>query len=210
MKIKQFTLIELIMVMGVMMLLSAIAIPAYSSLFSGRKTTLAANVINSAIMTARARAISTKNYTAIVFIKTDLSANGYTSFRIAEVYHNSDMENNSFVWRRWAPDSSITYLPENTMIPSTKDDFGMVEGEGTHSTENPPRVTNLTNSGLGGQYAPAVIIKPNGQLAGTSDKNMIVRFVEVNRYKSNNKLTPKLPLNINWLTCKVKYLDPVE
>ena len=42
-KATPFTLIELIAVMGVMILLAAVAIPAYSSLFSGRKTTLAAN-----------------------------------------------------------------------------------------------------------------------------------------------------------------------
>ena len=57
---RPFTLIELIVVMGVMILLAAIAIPAYSSLFSGRKTTLAANQVNAAVMEARAHAVSSK------------------------------------------------------------------------------------------------------------------------------------------------------
>ena len=56
----------------------------------------------------------------------------------------------------------------------------------------------------------AIIFKPNGQLAGTENKNMVVRFVESNRYDANKSKTPKLPLNINWLTCKTKFLDPVE
>ena len=61
--------------------------------------------------------------------------------------------------------------------------------------------------------APAIIFKPNGQLAGTGDKNVVVRFVEINRYGDkgqNAGQAPKLPLNINWLTCKTKFLDPVQ
>ena len=57
---RPFTLIELIAVMGVMILLAAVAIPAYSSLFGGRKTTLAANQLNGAVMEARAHAVSAK------------------------------------------------------------------------------------------------------------------------------------------------------
>ena len=207
MKTKHFTLIELIMVMGVMILLASIAIPAYSSLFSGRKTTLAANKVGAAIMTARAHAVSSKTYTAILFIKVALADKGYTCFHMAEVYHNSD--SSDYLWRRWVPGTTIIYLPENTMIPSTNDDLGIGGVEGHKGNSAPPRVTNVNGSGYGGTYAPAIIIKPNGQLAGTGDKNMIVRFVEVNRYESN-KSAPKLPLNVNWLTCKVKYLDPVE
>ena len=64
--VRHFTLLELIVVMGILVLLSAVAIPAYSSLFSGRKTTLAANKLNGAVMEARAYAVSNKVYTALV------------------------------------------------------------------------------------------------------------------------------------------------
>lgn len=207
---RPFTLIELIAVMGVMILLAAVAIPAYSSLFAGRKTTLAANQLNGAVMEARAHAVSTKVYTALVFVK---DGNGYRSFRMAEVYHNTeDPDNTSYTWRRWAPGTAFVLLPENTMIPATNNDFGMTsEGmEGSVGSSAAPKVSNLTNSGLTSGTAPAVIFKPNGQLAGTGNKNMVVRFVEANRYDANKAKTPKLPLNINWLTCKTKFLDPVE
>ena len=96
---RPFTLIELIAVMGVMILLAAVAIPAYSSLFAGRKTTLAANMVSGAVMEARAHAVSTKVYTALVFVKNAASDRGYTSIRIAEVYHDPDTENETYVWR---------------------------------------------------------------------------------------------------------------
>ena len=207
---RPFTLIELIAVMGVMILLAAVAIPAYSSLFAGRKTTLAANQLNGAVMEARAHAVSAKVYTALVFVK---DGNGYKSFRMAEVYHNADdPDNTTYAWRRWAPGTAFVLLPENTMIPATNNDLGMTSGgtEGSVGSSAAPKVSNLTNSGLSSGNAPAVIFKPNGQLAGTGNKNMVVRFVETNRYEANKAKTPKLPLNINWLTCKTKFLDPVE
>ena len=207
---RPFTLIELIAVMGVMILLAAVAIPAYSSLFAGRKTTLAANQLNGAVMEGRAHAVSAKVYTALVFVK---DGNGYKSFRMAEVYHNADdPDNTTYAWRRWAPGTAFVLLPENTMIPATNNDIGMTSGgtEGSVGSSAAPKVSNLTNSGLSSGNAPAVIFKPNGQLAGTGNKNMVVRFVETNRYEANKAKTPKLPLNINWLTCKTKFLDPVE
>ena len=79
---RPLTLVELIVVMGVMILLAAIAIPAYSSLFSGRKTTLAANQVNGAVIEGRTHAVSSKIYTALIFVK-DTTFNGYTSVRLA-------------------------------------------------------------------------------------------------------------------------------
>ena len=214
---RPFTLIELIAVMGVMIVLAAVAIPAYSSLFAGRKTTLAANQLNGAVMEARAHAVSAKVYTALVFVK---DGNGYRSFRMAEVYHNADSETDTtYSWRRWAPGSSFVLLPENTMIPATNDDLGTTSGgmEGNKGTASLLDVKELPTSKNAAEpmpnsssSAPAILFKPNGQLAGTKEKNVVVHFVETNRYEANSSMTPKLPLNINWLTCKTKFLDPVQ
>ena len=204
---RPFTLIELIVVMGVMILLAAVAIPTYRSLFSGRKTTLAANQLNGAVMEARAHAVSSREYTALIFV---LDGKGYTSFRLAEVYHNPDT--GAFNWRRWAPGSDFVRLPDNTMIPTGDENLGTTSGgsEGSSGSGKLPTVGTLTTAGLSDSEAPAIVFKPNGQLAGTENKNVVVRFVEANRYTANKSQTPKLPLNINWLTCKTKFLNPVQ
>ena len=205
---RPFTLVELIMVMGVLVLLAVVAAPAYSSLFAGQKTTLAANKVNGAIIEARTHAVSKKVYTALIFIK---DGNGYRSFRLAEVYHNPETENSAYNWRRWAPGSTLELLPDNTMIPATNKDFGTTSGGSDSPTGSGtmPKVGNLTNSGFTTSIADrAIIFKPNGQLAGTNDNNVVIRFVEINRYEAGSS-APKLPLNVNWLTCKTKFLDPV-
>ena len=163
-------------------------------------------------MEARAHAVSAKVYTALIFVK---DGNGYKSFRMAELFHDpeSDDDTGAYEWRRWAPGTAFVLLPENTMIPDSQNDLGMtttsLDKDGDKGTEDAPKVTKLNNSGISGSSAPAIIFKPNGQLAGTGNKNMVVRFVEANRYEASADKTPKLPLNINWLTCKTKFLDPV-
>ena len=211
---RPFTLIELIAVMGVMILLAAVAIPAYSSLFSGRKTTLAANQLNGAVMEARAHAVSAKVYTALVFVRAEKASDkNYRAFRMAELYHDSDLASSPFKWRRWAPGSSFVLLPENTMVPDGKANLGTVDpkSKGDKGEHDLPKVTDVkSDGGFSGGDLYAIVFKPNGQLAGTGNKNAVVRFVESNRYEASPGQTPKLPLNINWLTCKTKFLDPVK
>jgi len=221
---RPFTLIELIAVMGVIILLSATAIPAYSSLFSGRKTTLAANQLNGAVMEARAHAVSSRSYTALVFVKyKDASGKdekGYRAFRMAEVYHKADASESdtNYTWRRWAPGSSFVLLPENTMIPDSKENLGTVSPT-ANGNRGSTSLLNVKSLPTGSESepmpnneskAPAILFRPNGQLAGTRENNVVVRFVEVNRYEASSSKAPKLPLNINWLTCKTKFLDPVQ
>lgn len=213
---RPFTLIELIVVMGVMVLLAAVAIPAYSSLFSGRKTTLAANQVNAAVMEARAHAVSSKVYTALVFLED--SDGCFRRFRMAELFHDSDSELSPYTWRRWAPGSSFVFLPENTLIPEGKANLGTVGStdsgnesqSGNGSELSTIHLDSDSSNGISGGDAPAIIFKPNGQLAGTGNRNVVVRFAEANRYEADKSGTPKLPLNINWLTCKTKFLDPVS
>ena len=109
--------------------------------------------------------------------------------------------------------TDFVLLPENTMIPDGDDNLGTTSSgsEGRTGSGNVPKVSDLTSdSGVSGGDAPAIVFKPNGPLAGTGDKNVVVRFVETNRYEANRSQTPKLPLNINWLTCKTKFMDPVQ
>ena len=218
--VRHFTLLELIVVMGILVLLSAVAIPAYSSLFSGRKTTLAANKLNGAVMEARAYAVSNKVYTALVFLQEKVSSNssvkGYVRFRLAELYHDPESTDNQYIWSRWANGSDYVLLPENTMIPSESRYFGTTSGEdsGTPSgslinvdfshmsSKNLP--TGLSTSG-----AKCIIFRPNGQLA-SNENSVIVQFVETNKYEGNPSVATALPLRIHWLTCKTKFMDPVN
>ena len=218
--VRNFTLLELIVVMGILVLLSAVAIPAYSSLFSGRKTTLAANKLNGAVMEARAYAVSNKVYTALVFLNERVSDNtttkGYVRFRLAELYHDSESTDNKYIWSRWANGSDFVLLPENTMIPNGDQYFGTTSSDtsGTPSGSlTKVDFTHMTSKNLptGATSADArcIIFRPNGQLA-SNENSVIVQFVETNKFVGNASAAAALPLRINWLTCKTKFMDPVN
>ena len=217
--VRHFTLLELIVVMGILVLLSAVAIPAYSSLFSGRKTTLAANKLNGAVMEARAYAASNKVYTALVFLQEKVSANSSTKgsvrFRLAELYHDPESTDKKYIWSRWANGSDFVLLPENTMIPDGDRYFGTTSSD-TSGTPSGKLLnvdfSHMTSKNLptGASHSGArcIIFRPNGQLA--SGESVIVQFVETNKFEGNASAAAALPLRINWLTCKTKFMDPVN
>ena len=218
--VRHFTLLELIVVMGILVLLSAVAIPAYSSLFSGRKTTLAANKLNGAVMEARAYAVSNKVYTALVFLNEKVSSNtstkGYVRFRLAELYHDPESTDNNYIWSRWANGSDYVILPENTMIPSGDQYFGSTSSDTSGSPSGKLLDVDfslMTSKNLpdGASHSDAkcIIFRPNGQLA-SNENSVIVQFVETNKFVGNASAASALPLRINWLTCKTKFMDPVN
>jgi len=217
--VRHFTLLELIVVMGILVLLSAVAIPAYSSLFSGRKTTLAANKLNGAVMEARAYAASNKVYTALVFLQEKVSANSSTKgsvrFRLAELYHDPESTDKKYIWSRWANGSDFVLLPENTMIPDGDRYFGTTSSDTSGTPSG--RLTKVDFSHMTSKNLPTgvtsadarcIIFRPNGQLA--SGESVIVQFVETNKFEGNASVAAALPLRINWLTCKTKFMDPVN
>jgi len=218
--VRHFTLLELIVVMGILVLLSSVAIPAYSALFSGRKTTLAANKLNAAVMEARAYAVSNKVYTALVFLKENVSANsseeGYVRFRLAELYHNPENSSKSYIWSRWANGSDYVLLPDNTMIPAKTDYFGRASKLNEDATKPTDSLVDVDFShmsskdipdGMSSTDAKSIIFRPNGQLA-SQERNVIVKFVETNKYENNPSAAVALPLRIHWLTGKTKFLTP--
>jgi len=225
--VKHFTLLELIVVMGILVLLSAVAIPAYSSLFSGRKTTLAANKLNGAVMEARAYAVSNKVYTALVFLREKVKIpgssdqDGYIRFRLAELYHDAETNDSTspYIWSRWAAGSDYVLLPENTMVPDADKCFGFVGSENDHDSTGTTideryrldytnlKKANLPDSGkvITTDGARAIIFRPNGQLA-SGEKDVVVHFIESN--KTHNAAS--VPLRISWLTCRTKFMDPAK
>ena len=63
--------------------------------------------------------------------------------------------------------------------------------------------------GASASGAKCIIFRPNGQLA-SNENSVIVQFVETNKFVGNASAASTLPLRINWLTCKTKFMDPVN
>lgn len=70
-----FSLLELLVVIGLIVALSAIAVPSVVDLFQGRALVQAYNIIDGAFQEARSKAISTREETAVIFsYRSDINA----------------------------------------------------------------------------------------------------------------------------------------
>ena len=70
-----FTLVELLVVVAIILLIAALSIPAFGSLFKGHGIAKAARVVQTAVMQARARASTVGRQQMLVF-KNDYGGGG--------------------------------------------------------------------------------------------------------------------------------------
>lgn len=134
---RNFTLVELIVVMIIMTMMLVVALPAFTHLGKGYKLTEAAQEVNGQISIAKSYAIANHCYMAVVFpqkseldslagsetAKKDSPLTGFynASCRIALVTKRSS---GTYEFVMWKPDSNWVILPENTIIGVDSGDFG--------------------------------------------------------------------------------------
>ena len=61
-----FTLVELLIVMAIILLLAAVALPSVKALLHGQKVTQASRMVQAHIESARARAIAAGSHVAVI------------------------------------------------------------------------------------------------------------------------------------------------
>ncbi len=81
-----FTLVELLVVMGVIVLLAALTLPSIKTLLAGQKITQAARVVQAHIDAARGRAISSGSLVAVLFERQANQSNSVTRLSVGQVF----------------------------------------------------------------------------------------------------------------------------
>ncbi len=128
---RQFTLIELLLVIGIMILIMGLTVPSFRRMASGNAVNASARMLAGQLNLARAAAIAEQRYIAIImpgnsFKKPDASgASGnstdeyhYRSFRVGVVTPISDYE---FKLLEWYPGANWTFLPRGAVIAEVND-----------------------------------------------------------------------------------------
>lgn len=129
---RQFTMLELLIVIGIMMILMSLAVPGFRRLVSGKAVNAAASMLSGQLALARAAAIAEQRYIAVImpgahFQAPDSAADDGTtydeyhfrSFRIGIVEKGTD--NNQFKLVSWYPDSKWTFLPVGAILAECND-----------------------------------------------------------------------------------------
>lgn len=202
-----FTLVEILAVMGLMIILLFIALPAFEKIAKGGGVEIAARNIAGRLGLARGYAINNRQYVALLMPDANLP-NDYLcrSYKLCVV--NTTPTNNVFNFSKWLPSENWGFLPAGTAIHhiNSTQHNGSADGTGTFSPTafaceqvdrvklseiHPTAYANVDN-------VRAIVFKPNGMLAGSGNS----RYVAVSESTHNG--TELIPTNKkNWIDITV-------
>ncbi len=130
---RQFTLIELLLVIGIMILIMGLTVPSFRKMASGNAVNASARMLTGQLNLARAAAIAEQRYIAIIMPGCDFkkpnptgesSGNSedeyhFRSFRVGVVKPTDNA--NEFELVEWYPGANWTFLPVGAVIAEVND-----------------------------------------------------------------------------------------
>jgi prepilin-type N-terminal cleavage/methylation domain-containing protein len=155
-----FTLLELLVVMGIMVIMMAVMIPAMKSMLQSNGEAQSVNVIRSYLATARSIAISQHRQAGVVFFEetganTSTSSKGQTALQLvventdqSQVNHVAHPENTVFIYYS----NERQYLPPGMRVATMNDSSLALTGDET------------TSGGAAAPHARLILFNANGQM----------------------------------------------
>ncbi len=177
---KNFTLVEILMVLGLMAILLFIALPAFEKLAKGSGVELAARNLTSKLGQARGYAITSREYVAVLMpTNTTLPEHAFKGYKLCVVSGTTS----PFTFKRWIPSEKWEFTPNGTAINhifNTPHDAG-TNSNGTTGTwltgfacEEVSGV-KLTEIGVANiDNVRAIVFKPTGKMAITGNRYVAV------------------------------------
>lgn len=184
---KNFTLVEILVVLGLMAILLFIALPAFEKLAKGSGVSLAARNLTSKLGMARGYAITNREYVAVLMPTTGLP-NDYLfrGYKLCTVSATPASAGPPVVYtfRRWLPSEKWEFTPNGTAInhinsqrhePGT--DSNVITG--TWATFSGEEVSAVNLTEIGSTYNSvnnirAIVFKPTGKMAVTGNRYIAV------------------------------------
>jgi Tfp pilus assembly protein PilE len=192
---KNFTLIEILTVLGLMAILLFIALPAFEKLAKGHGVELAARNLTSKLGQARGYAITSREYVALLMptasttnapspstTKLLLPEHAFKGYKLCVVSSSCTSGSpNIFTFKRWLPSEKWEFLPNGTAINdifssahanvSTWNNTLLEVVDGVNLKELDP-LSSTTYDTV--SNVRAIVFKPTGKMAVTLDRYIAV------------------------------------
>jgi prepilin-type N-terminal cleavage/methylation domain-containing protein len=224
---RNFTLVEILAVMGLMAILLFMALPAFEKIAKGGGVEIAARTLSGKLGTARGYAINNRQYVALLMPDADLP-NDYLfrSYKLCVVSSTYDQIPSSsppipppyiFTFIRWIPSETWGFLPTGAAINHINGAVHSGSADGTGTFLNPAKfpfeqVKNVKLSEISSAYASvdnvrAIVFRPNGKLAGASGSRYVAVSESTYSFTSLVSTNPKnwIDITIDQYTGRVTY-----
>ena len=167
-----FTLVEILVVLGLMAILLFMALPAFEKIAKGGGVEVAARNLSSKLGAARGYAINNRQYVAVLMPDANLP-NDYLfrSYKLCVVSPRAPATN-VFDFNRWLPSENWGFLPAGAAINHINNQVH-AGNSGTWAAFTCERVDNVKLHEISSSYddtdnVRAIVFKPNGKLAEAS------------------------------------------
>ena len=194
-----FTALELVLVCAVAAILLSISLPAFYNISSGRRLTGSMSIIAANISLARARAVSDRTYTALIFPAStdDLGLDSDSKIcnnavRVAEVRKKTSGSGISFVFVKWLDGSTWESVGDGVVLPpGDSDNFKEEDQSGAPYGVSDVDFTDL-KSGVTKDVARAIVFSPRGQIITQATvKPILIRAAEGTKIPGSDTFTLK-------------------
>ncbi len=190
---RNFTLVEILVVLGLMAILLFIALPAFEKLAKGHGVELAARNLTSKLGMARGYAITKREYVAVLMptagtipvLPNEYVFKGYKLCAVSSTYTPGTP--NTFTFQRWLPSEKWEFTPNGTaindIISATSHSPGsnsawatalleIVNGVYLKELDPDTAPSSVTYNSVGN--VRAIVFKPTGKLAIAGNRYIAV------------------------------------
>ncbi|HBC88037.1 MAG TPA: hypothetical protein DCZ94_13895 [Lentisphaeria bacterium] len=223
----EFSLIEILVVIGILVILMSITAPEFARLIRGQGAEFAARTLSTKLNLARSYAISKRQYVAILMPQCS-GKPAATSFPDSH-FHNSyracivAKNGSNYYFQQWIQGETWELLPEGVAIVEVDDDDGvnttagyLTPSNGTITTISPsPLPATSPNKGvdcsdIGGSSSAtdfaAVVFKPNGLTpSGRYIELAEAKYIGASLTMTNRNSQSYVSIKIDQTTGRISY-----
>ncbi|MBN2641282.1 MAG: GspH/FimT family pseudopilin [Victivallales bacterium] len=202
---KNYTLVEILVTLAIVGILLGISLPAYQKIFKGNAVDAVARNIGSSLTLARSKAITSRNYVAVLFPDDESSdwvnfktyKQPFRMIRMCYVTKDSSASPTTYEFKSWVPGNEWIIFPETTSAYITTGHSSSPPTPPAPPLVKKVQIPDKSNPSTTVEFdIKAVIFNPYGSIEYSGGDSIIIRALEA-VYQQTSANAPPLEPNLS-------------